>query len=301
MELAFLAVAGLLAAVGAYVQHQRRQRERRDLGRLVERDPRLRICGLPFGRHPRDLAMRVSCLPLGDRRNGLEHGVEGPLPVRMDGRETELESVAFRWWWEVRQRTRSRGRTRTTYTRDDVGVVAVRLPTVVPAPISITGESLLGRLGLTRGGRQLESSEFNRRFRVEGRDDHLTLMLLDADMQRLLVEAFPGRGVELADDVLVMTGSPTHRDTSLTGFVGELPAIRQDLQRLLATVPEQFWRAVGGPAAPPGAGDERRAGEQGRSGTTMPDPSAGASYGASHLEGDRGSTWGWISGRGPHG
>jgi len=104
---------------------------------------------------------------------------------------------------------------------------------------------VFGRVGLSRRDHQLESSEFNRRFRVRCADRMLTVHLLDARMQELLTTAFDRRSVELTGDVLLLAGRPSHRDPSLHGVIGELPAVRQDAVRLLAAVPAQFWRAVG--------------------------------------------------------
>jgi hypothetical protein len=128
-------------------------------------------------------------------------------------------------------------------------VALVRLPTPVQQHVLLRPETVLGRVGLGRGGHQLESSEFNRRFRVECGDRTLTLHLLDARMQELLAVHYPGRSVEFRGDLLALVGRPTHRDTSLEGTIGELPAVRQDAARLLAAVPPSFWRAVGAPSA----------------------------------------------------
>jgi hypothetical protein len=255
VEIAIVLVV-LVAAGGAFLlERQRRRRKEQDLARLLRRDPRMTPTGRPCGIEPHRLPDLVGCLPRGDRRSGIEYGVEGPLAVEVTGYDHEVVCAALRWWWEERRRSNKR----VHYVRRSTGVVLARVPWHLPVPISVTGESVLGRLGLTRGGRQLESSEFNRRFRVTGGDDRLTLMLLDADMQRLLLEEFAGRDLEIVEDLVVLAGSPSHRDETLTGFVGELPALRQDMQRVLAAVPAQFRRAVAGPSrpsSPPGTGGE---------------------------------------------
>jgi hypothetical protein len=247
-------LVGLLALGGFAVTVGRRRRLRRALERLVLRDASLEPTGRPLGLDRDDLAVRCASLPEGDRRSGLEHGVQGPVSTTVAGHQGDLDCAAFRWWWEQRQQNPQhshRYRTRGT------SVALVRLPAAVPTPIRLRPESVLGRLGITRGGRQVESREFNRRFRVECADDRLALTFLDAGMQTILAEEFAGRGIEVVDDLLVLEGTPTHRDGSLCRPIGELPAVRQDAARLIATVPAQLWRQLGVPSgAPPGIGRE---------------------------------------------
>lgn len=120
----------------------------------------------------------------------------------------------------------------------------MRLPVHVPSGVLLRPESVFGRAGLTRGGQQLESSEFNRRFRVDAGNPTLTVHLLDVTVQEVLARDFDGRSVELQGDLLVVAGRPTERDPGLTGFVGELPGLRRDSQRLVEAVQPAFWRAV---------------------------------------------------------
>ena len=244
--LGVMVLGGVVVVGGMLVGLLQMQREKRDLTRLLERDPRLEATSWPCGWNPEALANRIEVLPRGDRNVGVRYGVTGPVDLQVLGRTVASDAAAFQWWWEVERRQRSRhGQVRRTYTRRRTVAAAVRLPTTIPGPVVVGPESLFGRTGLTRGGHQLESSEFNRRFRVDGHDRTLTVTLLDANLQELLVRSFPGRTLELRDDLLVLAGTPSHRDRSLTGVVGELPAVRQDVQRLVAAIPPAFWRAVG--------------------------------------------------------
>ena len=244
--LGLMVLGGLVVVGGMLVGLLQMQREKRDLDRLLERDRRLSSTSWPCGWNPGALANLVTGLPRGDRDFGVRYGVTGPADVQVLGRTVQTDCAAFQWWWEVERRQRRRhGHVRRTYTRRRTVAAAVSLPTRVPGPVVIGPESVLGRAGLTRGGHQLESSEFNRRFRVDGADRTLTVTLLDANLQELLVRSFPGRTLELRDDLLVLAGKPSHRDGSLTGVIGELPAVRQDALRILAAIPAAFWRAVG--------------------------------------------------------
>jgi hypothetical protein len=241
--LVVLFVIGAIAV--AVAQWRRLQRKRADLGRLLERDG-LRPTSAPCGLSADQLAGAFVATPRGDRRYGTEYGVAGPLAVSAGGRDLELDCASFRWWSEVRRTTHNQnGGTSTRYDKQRECVTLVRLPVAVPDRLVVRPESVLGRVGITRGGHQLESSEFNRRFRVEARDRTLTVHLLDANLQRLLTEEFAGRSIEVVGDLLVLGGRPTHRDGSLTGFIGEIPAMRQDVRRLLSAVPPAFWRQVG--------------------------------------------------------
>jgi hypothetical protein len=249
VEVVPFALVGLLALGGFLATRARRRRKQQALERLLQRHRSLQPTAAPLGLDRRTLEDRCRSLPRGDRRFGLEYGVQGPLSSPVPGWDTDLDCAAFRWWWERRRHGGQQAQHSHRYRRLATTVALVRLPTVVPTPLRLRPESVLGRLGVRRAGRQVESSEFNRRFRVECADDHLALSFLDARMQALLLEEFAGRGVELVDDLLVLEGAPSHRDGSLMGVVGELPAVRQDAGRLLAAVPEQLWRRLGEPQA----------------------------------------------------
>ncbi|MFP4635409.1 MAG: hypothetical protein ACLFRD_06080 [Nitriliruptoraceae bacterium] len=239
-----LIVVGLIVVGG--VRWWRRRRIRESLQQLLARDPSWRRTDSPCGWPPSMLAGRFSPTPRGDRRFGVDHGIEGPLTAELAGAEATCTASCFQWWYERRRvRSSSQHGRRVTYDTQREVAIAVELPVPVPRAVRIGPESILGRVGLTAGGQQLESEEFNRRFRVEADDPNLAVQLLDAALQHELVASFAGRSVELSDQLLVIGGSPDHRDESLTGVIGELPALQLDARRLISRIPDQFWRAVG--------------------------------------------------------
>lgn len=241
----FVVIALGVLAVAAGLSFRQRARIRDGLAALVGRSPGWRLTVHPCGLTPELLAGRTEATPRGDRRYGVRHGVEGPTRLTLDGQTVEARIAMFEWTHEERRTSRtSQGTQSTTYQTRTTLVGLCRLPVVVPRAIRIGGESVLGRVGLTRGGQQVESAEFNRRFRVEGRDPRLTLQLLDPTFQERLLTDYQGRTIHLDDDLLVLGGRPSHRDESLPGVVGHLPAIRQDLEALVRAVPAQFWRAL---------------------------------------------------------
>jgi hypothetical protein len=240
-----LLVVALFGAAVLYGKHLERQRKRASLGRLLARDHSLVITAAPCGLGADILPYRLTALPAGSRRSGVRWGVTGPLTVTVAGTPHPVECASFQWWWEERQTQRTQHGTRTRYVEKRTTATLLRLPVPVPDAIVLRPESVLGRVGITRGGHQLESSEFNRRFRVECRDRTLTLHLLDANLQQLLTAHFPGRTLELRGDLLALVGTPDHRDPTLEGVVGELPAVRQDVARIVAAIPPAFWRAIG--------------------------------------------------------
>lgn len=218
-----------------------RKQLREGLVRLTERDG-LTPTVAPAGLDASQLVDRSGATPRGARRYGVEHGVTGPATAQLAGEDVEVELAAFQWWFEERVRDRNR----TRYRRRTRTVALARLPVTAPGWVRVGPESVFGRIGLTRGGEQLESDQFNRRFRVEGSDPTLTVQLLDARLQHHLLEVGTDRTLDLSGELAVLGGSPTHRDPTLPGVVGELPAVRQDLLTLLRTCPDAFWRACGG-------------------------------------------------------
>lgn len=235
----FLLVLAVAAGALWWVWWHRKQL-REGLLRLAERD-HLTLTAAPCGITADGFADTTGATPRGARRYGIEHGVTGPVRAPLGDEEVEVELAAFQWWFEERvrndNRTRYRRRTRT--------VAVARLPVRVPGSVRIRPEGVLGRIGLRRAGDQLESDQFNRQFRVEGSDPTLTVRLLDARLQHHLLEAGAGRTVDVHGDLVVFGGSPDHRDPTLPGVVGELPAVRQDLVTLVRTCPPAFWRAAG--------------------------------------------------------
>ncbi len=245
-------LAGLaaMAAIAGVLAWQRRRAIEVSFARLLERDPRWQATMTPCGYDAHALADRFAPTPAGDRRYGVEHAIEGPLEVEIGGETVTYRASCFRWWSERARTSGSYRQRRTSYATERQLVVLIELPAPLPVPIRVGPESVLGRVGLTRAGEQLESSEFNRRFRVEGEDPQLIVQLLDARLQQELVERFQGRSVELAGPLLAIGGDPDHRDESLAGHIGHLPAAAVDARRLLDHIPDQFWRAIGvGPTA----------------------------------------------------
>ncbi len=248
-------VAAAVLLIAWVVQHRRRRAEQAALARFITRHEGWHLQGWPCGVQPELLVGRFSATPRGDRRYGVEQAVGGPLELQVDGRALSCEVSCFRWFHERQRRSRSsRGVVTTSYQRYRELVVLCQLPLHTHRSVSIGPESMLGRIGLTRGGAQLESDAFNRRFRVEGRDRELVVRLLDAQLQELLVTAFSGRGIEFSDDLLALWGTPDHQDTSLAGVVRTYPALVQDLGRLVRGIPHSFWRAMR-PNEPDAAGD----------------------------------------------
>ncbi|MTV25584.1 hypothetical protein FTX61_09210 [Nitriliruptoraceae bacterium ZYF776] len=233
-------VFGLVVVGGFWLRHHAHQRLVTSHQALVDREPGLRATDTPCGFAASSL-LRFAGIDRGDRRFGVRWGVEGPLGVRIAGRESGVNAAAFEWWCERRHRNKHG----TSYTTRTVPVVLAELPVELPVDVTLGPESLLGRAGLTRADQQVESTAFNRAFRVRSSDERLTLQLLDANLQTVLPRDFDGRTITISGRYVVMTGRPRHRDAQLDGVIGQLPAVRQDLQHLLAEVPAQFWRAVG--------------------------------------------------------
>ena len=244
-------VAGLvaMAAIAVVMTWQRRRAIEVSFARLLERDPRWQATTTPCGYDADALAGRFAPTPAGDRRYGYEHAIEGPLEVEIGGETVAFRTSCFRWWSERARTTGSQRQQRPSYATERRLAVLIELPATVPAPIRVGPEHVLGRVGLTPASDRSESPEFDERFRVEGEDHHLIAQLLDARLQHELVERFPGRSVELSGRLLVLGGDPAHRDQSLAGPIGQLPAAVVDARHLLDQVPDPFWRTIGvGPA-----------------------------------------------------
>lgn len=233
------------------------RRKREDLDKLLARDPTLEYTVLPFGMRADQLGWWCKGLPDGDRNSGLRYAVEGPMRADLGPAMPESYPVAaFQWWWEVQRRDRTDdvrtgfrrpgfGSGSYSYSERRVPAALIQLPVHVHSRVMIEPESALGRVGLVRMGHQFESAEFNRRFRVEALEPELALALIDANFQQLLVENFPSFTIEIFGELLLVAGTPDHRDESLTGVIGLLPALRQDAHRILRAIPAAYWRAVG--------------------------------------------------------
>ncbi len=233
-----------VAATWAVQRHQRRELHAA-LDRFVVRHEGWHRQAWPCGLPTEQLVDRFAATPRGDRRHGVEAAVGGPLELPINGVPVTCQVACYVWFHERRQTSRSNGRSTRRYQRRTDLVVMCQLPVHTHRSVSIQPESILGRVGLTRTDEQLESEAFNRRFKVEGGDRTLVVTLLDAGLQELLSTAYGGRGLEFSDDLLVLSGEPTHRDRSLAGVAETYPAIVQDLRRLLERIPPAFWRALG--------------------------------------------------------
>ncbi|TVP67884.1 MAG: hypothetical protein EA340_09660 [Nitriliruptor sp.] len=236
---------GVVMAISWTIQRHQRRELHEALNRFVDRHDGWHLQAWPCGVHTEQLVGRFEATPRGDRRYGVESAVGGPAEMEISGATVPCQVACFVWFHERRRTQRSRGRrARTTYDRRTELVAMCQLPVHTHRAVSIRPESTLGRVGLTRSGQQLESEAFNRRFRVEGRDRALVVTLLDAGLQELLAAEYGERGIELSDDLLVLSGEPTHRDRSLAGIAQTYPAILQDLTRLVRSIPPPFWRSL---------------------------------------------------------
>lgn len=243
--LSVILVVGVAVSIGVVFRERHRRQLRDSLQRFIARHEGWHLQAWPCGFRPEFLVGRFAATPRGDRRYGVEHAVGGPLELDVDGHPTTCQVSCFQWFHERRRRSRNnRGVTTTSYERRRELVVLCQLPLHTHRSVSIGPESVLGRIGLTRGGAQLESESFNRRFRVEGRDRELVVRLLDAELQELLLASYTGRTIEFSDDLVALSGAPDHHDGSLTGVVRNYPAVVQDLTRLVRGVPHSFWRAM---------------------------------------------------------
>lgn len=199
---------------------------------------------IPAGLPDHWLETTATC-PVGDRRRGCRYVAERDIEVVVDGEPVTVTLGAFQWWWEVRRRSR---KGRTTYTRRGRVVGAVRLPVEGRfPPVAIGDESVFAKLGLGgRGDMQVESEEFNRRFRVQVAEQAqpVVVRLLDPAFQRILLDRFVGREVELVHDVLLLGGDPEGHDDTHFGPAGEYARLAEDVATVVGAVPDGFWRAM---------------------------------------------------------
>ncbi len=121
----------------------------------------------------------------------------------------------------------------------DAAVLPLAVVAVVAAVVAGIWyqQSRKRRIGLTRGGQQVESDAFNRRFRVRGGDPALTIQLLDAQLQHHLLEHYPKRSLWLAGNLAVLGGDTDRADASLYGPIRALPGLQADAVDLLGRVP----------------------------------------------------------------
>jgi hypothetical protein len=234
--LAVAVVAGVvLIRAGIAGRHAHvRSRSARSHRVLLAREGKMPT-GLPLGRTNLYLASYTG-LPVGDRHARAAWAVEDRTVLDVLGVDHQVRQVAFQWQWEERVSDRGGYRRRAT------PAAAIELPVYVPRRITIRPTSPADAFG-NAPGLQVESDRFNRRFVVETTDRPFAVKFLDAEMQLLLTDRFAGRCISIEDRLLVVTGEPTHRDGSLYGAIGTLPAVEQDIRAVAAAIPAAFWRA----------------------------------------------------------
>lgn len=225
-------VGGLVA--GAAADRKRREQllvwssERR--WQWEATDPRLVdfLPGEPFGRgHSRSVRNVV-------------HGL-------WDGRQ----AVGFDYTYKV---TSGSGKNRRTRTYRH-GVVALHLPAVLPR-VHVGPENVFHKLaqGIGFDDIEVESHEFNRRYRVEARDQRAAFALLHPRLVETLTQVEP---VEWRTDLSV------HGPVVVSWWSGALEPVALTqrlilLDTIVDSVPDYVWREAGwdpappGPAAPPG-------------------------------------------------
>lgn len=221
--LVFLPVVGVIAYVSWRMDQKRRERIMAyALSRawlFVHEDPSLVDAwpGEPFGR--------------GDNRRAR---------TVLRGKESGRDFVAFDYSYQTHHQSNNR-RTTTTH-RFAVAAVAL------PAPIGIVEirpESMFSRaadaVGLSRDI-ELESEDFNRRFRVEARDPKLASDVLPPRTMEYLVGQEPGV-------VPAMRFTATHVVTWRTGALdpAEVVVTCAVVDRVLDGIPSFVWRDAGLP------------------------------------------------------
>lgn len=211
-----------------------RRRTKAAYERLLERYGKQRSA-LPLGRTNLYFASYTG-LPAGDRNAQVAWAVEDRTTLQIDGVVREVRQAAFEWRWEQVVPNH------IWYRASSTVAAAIELPLYVPRRITVRPISSVERLGAPPAF-EVESDQFNRRFVVETSERQLAVKLLDANLQILLSERFAGRCISIEDRLLLVTGEPSHRDDSLYGVIGALPAVEQDVRTLAAAIPAEFWRA----------------------------------------------------------
>lgn len=222
----------------------RRRRARTAFGRLLERG-QLDAAPLPLGKADLHWAS-FRALPVGHTSHHSRWAVTRTITVTIESEEHELRVAAFEWHWDdMGQRHEERAR-KVRWRRTVAAIVELPVPS--PSRVSIVPlgptDTMMGAIVGPHGGFEVESHEFNRAFTVEFRDDTLAMKLLDAGMQHRLVTSLQGQRVELDENWLLVVGRPSHRDDSLYGPVGDLPAVIEDARAVAQAIPDAFWRAA---------------------------------------------------------
>lgn len=162
----------------------------------------------------------------------------------LSGSVSGFDMVAFDYSYETHS-TDSKGHRSTTTHR--YAIAALRLPTYLPT-LQVTGESILHRVGSLLGfdDIELESDDFNQRFRVQARDRKFACdVLTPRTMQALLA----GPDVDWRIEATLILAWESGRLDPL-GLLARLST----MTTVIAGVPSFVWRDHGAsPEVPPQA------------------------------------------------
>jgi len=218
--LALFLVFGVLVAVVAYYQYQRKLERQRRFAALANAH------GLDFSiDDPFDtLGEPFSLLERGDGR-----GVENVLWGEWQG----VDFRAFDYWY-YEESTDSKGHRSKSYSRFDCVLTSIdaRCPS-----LQISEENLFTRLAdaLTFRDIEFESEEFNRRFTVKGTDERFATAFCDARMMDWLLRHGDGYAFEVVGDRLlcwcrrVEPAEMIHLLGTSKTFREQIPAVVSDL------------------------------------------------------------------------
>lgn len=225
-ELAPFALFGVVVAVGALVAY---------LGWKAAKERREALAALASQRGWQWVARddswteRFGGEPFGEGSDRKAHNV-------LTGTYEGLPMVAFDYSYETYS-TDSKGNRQTTVHRYSVCVL--RMPAWLPT-VELTPENLLtrfaGKLGL--GDVELESEDFNRRFRVSASDPKFAYDVLHPRTMEALL-ARPAVGLRIGGEDAVCWEDGTH---SLV----ELDQRLETLHALVAGIPSYVWKDRGG-------------------------------------------------------
>lgn len=212
----FAIVAFAIVGIAAYVGWKREQERRTTLFQFaLSRGWRYDVIdplGLP-DRWP------GSPFGLGEKRQA-SNVIRGSL----DGREL----LAFDYRYVTSSTDADGDRHETTHR---FHVCVMRMPGWLP-PLSVTPESVLSRLGQALGADdiELESEDFNRRYRVSAPDAKFACDVLTPRMMELLLRLPPARWRTVGNDLLcwaqgrASTGDIVVRTAGMSEVIGLVPA-----------------------------------------------------------------------------
>lgn len=162
----------------------------------------------------------------------------------LTGTASGMPLTAFDYSYQTHS-TDSRGHRSTTTHR--YAVCALRLPAYLP-PLSVTHDNVFLRIGEALGladDVQLESEDFNRRFRVQARDRKFATDVLSPRTMELLLARRPLRWRITGADIVCWDDG----ELSPTGIL----EVSSTLAAVVAGIPSFVWRDAGlQPGAQPG-------------------------------------------------